>query len=429
MRRTLSLRIDNCHGVQPFPSLHPMCRLVHFVPPFWEKLMRHGIYAAVMAVLAMGLIGLTAPQSSQAADKSDIVVGTLTDLSGPAAVYGNAVVNAMRLRFDAVNAAGGIRGRKLRIVVEDHQFQVPRAVQATGKLLKFDRVNVFVGSLGTAQVQAVLPQLRDAGAANLFPMAASRDLVQAQDSISWISGSLYYDQIRAGVKWMVETQRKQAVCVMAQSTEYGEEVQQAVRDQLAQHGQTVKAVVTHRPIDTDFSASIARLRSANCDLIVLATLLRDTILPMAAAKTAGWTDVTFLGPSTTHDYLLAQAPGGATQGLYSVSSIALPDRETAPPQVVAWMDAYKTRFGQDPNAGAIYGATIADLAVLALDRAEGDTSVAKLTRAVASIQGWRDLFGGTLQTFTGGTRQGTKQAYVYQLRGARYEKLTEAVGY
>lgn len=393
----------------------------HFGPAYWEKLMRR-------ILLAAALIGLTA-SSSFAQGKSDIVVGTITDLSGPAAVYGHAVVNAMRLRFDAVNADGGIRGRKLKLVVEDHQFQVPRAVQAAAKLIKLDRAQVFVGSLGTAQVQAVLPQLRAANVPNLFPMAASRELVQAPDAISWISGSLYYDQIRAGVKWMVETKAKQAVCVMAQSTDYGEEVQQAVKDQLAQHGQTVKTVVTHRPIDTDFSAPVQRLRNAGCDLVVLATLLRDTILPMAAARTAGWT-VDFLGPSTTHDYLLAGAPGGATQGLHSVSSIALPDRASAPAEVVAWMDAYKARFGAEPNAGAIYGATIADLAVLALDRAEGQTGMARLTRAVASIRGWRDLFGGTLQAFGDGGRQGTRQAYIYQLRGSRYERLTsEAVGY
>ena len=387
--------------------------------------MRRHLLAAALS----GLIGLVLPTPSFAADKSDIVIGTLTDLSGPAAVYGHAVVNAMRLRFDAVNAAGGIRGRRLKLVVEDHQFQVPRAVQAAAKLIKYDRVQVFVGSLGTAQVQAVQPQLRAAGRANLFPMAANRELVQAADSVSWISGSLYYDQIRAGVKWMVETQGKRAVCVLAQGTDYGEEVQQAVRDQLAQHGQTTRAVVTHRPTDTDFTAPVARLRGSGCDLVVLAPLLRDTILPMAVAKTTGWTDVAFLGPSTTHDYLLAQAPGGATQGLYSVSSIALPDRATASAEVVAWMDAYKTRFNVEPNAGAIYGATIADLAVLTLDRAEGETGLARLTRAVASIRGWRDLFGGTLQAFADGGRQGTRQAYIYRLQGPRYERLSEAVGY
>jgi branched-chain amino acid transport system substrate-binding protein len=382
--------------------------------------MRSVILAAVIALSAVA--GATAAEP-----RGEIVLGSITDLSGPASAYGHAVTNALRLRFDAVNAAGGIRGRKLRLVVEDHQFQVPRAVQATAKLIKHDRVQAFVGALGTAHVQAVLPQLRSAGVANLFPMAASRELVQAPDAISWISGSLYYDQIRAGVKWMVETQNRTAVCALAQNTDYGEEVQQALRDQLARHGQSLKMVVTHRPTDTDFTAAMTRLQSAGCDLVVLATLLRDTILPMATARTMGWA-VTFLGPSTTHDYLLANAPGGATQGLYSVSSIALPDRATAPADVIAWMDAYKARFGQEPNAGAIYGATIADLAVLALDRSEGEVTLPRLTRAVAGIRGWRDLFGGTVQDFVAG-RQGTRQANVYQLRGPRYERLSEALGY
>lgn len=385
--------------------------------------MRNALAAAFVAVLAS-----LGAQAAEPARGSDILIGTITDLSGPAAAYGHAVVNAMRLRFDAVNAAGGIRGRRLHLIVEDHQFQVPRAVQAANKLIKRDRVQLFVGSLGTAQVQAVLPQLREAGLPNLFPMAASRELVQAPDAVSWISGSLYYDQIRAGVKWMVETKGKQAVCALVQATDYGEEVQQALRDQLAKHGQTLKAVISHRPVDTDFTAAMTRLQATGCDLVVLATLLRDTILPMATARTMGWT-VDFLGPSTTHDYLLANAPGGATQGLYSVSSIALPDRATASAEVVAWMDAYKARFGQEPNAAAIYGATIADLAILALDRTEGDTTMPKLGRAVAGIRGWRDLFGGTLQDFADGSRQGTRQAYVYQLRGARYEKLSDALGY
>lgn len=387
--------------------------------------MRRVVFAALLVFAA----GTALDKTSWAAEpKNEIVLGTITDLSGPAAAYGHAVVNALRLRFDQVNAAGGIRGRKLRLIVEDHQFQTPRAVQAASKLIKHDRVQAFVGSLGTAQVQAVLPQLRQAGIANLFPMAASRELVQAPDAITWISGSLYYDQIRAGVKWMVETQNKQAVCALVQNTDYGEEVQQALRDELARHGQTLKLAISHRPIDTDFSAPMTRLQSAGCDLVVLATLLRDTILPMTTARTMGW-KVDFLGPSTTHDYLLANAPGGTTQGLYAVSSIALPDRSGAPAEVTAWMDAYKARFNQEPNAGAIYGATIADLAVLALDRAEGDLSMQRITRAVAGIRGWRDLFGGTLQDFGNGSRQGTQQAYVYQLRGPRYDRLSDALGY
>src|SRR3546814_15298063 len=85
-------------------------------------------------------------------------------------------------------------------------------------------------------------------------MAASRDLVQAKDSISWISGSLYYDQIRTGVRWMLAEKYKQAVCVLAQATAYGREVQQAVRDQLALAGQSTKALVTKPPPHLEFNA-------------------------------------------------------------------------------------------------------------------------------------------------------------------------------
>lgn len=385
--------------------------------------------SAIIAVVTAILFSASGSMAAKSAPGGEIVLGTITDLSGPAAVYGKAVVDAMLLRIDAVNAAGGIRGRKLRLIVEDHQFQMPRAVQAANKLLNRDHVDAMVGNLGTAQVEAILPLLRKAGVPNLFPMAASRDLVEAKDSISWISGSLYYDQIRTGVKWMLAEKHKQAICVLAQATDYGREVQQAVEDQLALSGQQVKMVVTHPPTATDFTAPVTRLRDAGCDLVVLATLLRDTILPMATARMMGWTTVDFLGPSTTYDYLLANAPGGATQGLYSVASVALPYRDSADPVVAGWMDAYKARFGTAPNAAAIYGATLIDLAVLALDRSGGDTSLPKIAAALRSIHGYRDLFGGTVQDFAGGARQGTRLAYIYHLEGSRYRRLGDATGY
>ena len=53
-----------------------------------------------------------------------------TDLSGPAATYGVSSSNAVKMRFDEVNEKGGIHGRKIKLIVEDTQYQVPRAVQA-----------------------------------------------------------------------------------------------------------------------------------------------------------------------------------------------------------------------------------------------------------------------------------------------------------
>jgi len=97
--------------------------------------MRTAWAAAVMA-MAVGLAGPALGQKeTRGVTPTEIVLGMHTDLSGPAATYGVSSSNAVRMRFDEVNDKGGIHGRKVRLVVEDTQYQVPRAVQAGTKLI------------------------------------------------------------------------------------------------------------------------------------------------------------------------------------------------------------------------------------------------------------------------------------------------------
>ena len=76
--------------------------------------------AGAMAVPAFAEDGVTA---------TEIVLGTHTDLSGPAAIWGVGAVEGARMRYDEINEKGGINGRKIKYIVEDTQYQVPRAVQ------------------------------------------------------------------------------------------------------------------------------------------------------------------------------------------------------------------------------------------------------------------------------------------------------------
>lgn len=98
--------------------------------------------------------------------KTEIVIGMHTDLSGVAASYGVNSANAMRMRIDEVNAQGGVHGRKIRLIVEDNQYQVPRAVQAANKLINRDNIFLMAGALGTPMNNAVLPDQLKAGVPN-----------------------------------------------------------------------------------------------------------------------------------------------------------------------------------------------------------------------------------------------------------------------
>ena len=110
---------------------------------------------------------------------------------------------------------------------------------------------------------------------------------------------------------------------MAQDTDYGTELTDAANDQLGEMGREVTESTAHRPLDTDFSAAILRLRQADCDLIVLGTIIGDTILAISAARAIDW-DVEFVGPIATFESEVAEAEGGVTNGFYAMTSFEFP---------------------------------------------------------------------------------------------------------
>src|SRR5256712_9017737 len=108
------------------------------------------LLAVSVLIGAVALAGVAVAQKeTRGVSKTEIVLGMHTDLSGPAATYGVSSSNAVKMRFDEANATGGIHGRKIRLVVEDTQYQVPRAVQAGTKLINPDRIFAMVAPLRT----------------------------------------------------------------------------------------------------------------------------------------------------------------------------------------------------------------------------------------------------------------------------------------
>ena len=87
---------------------------------------------------------------TQGVTNSEIRVGILSDLSGPLSKWGVPWVNGMRYRFDEANAAGGVFGRNINVLVEDQKYQVPLAIRATNKLTREDKVFAMIGTLGTS---------------------------------------------------------------------------------------------------------------------------------------------------------------------------------------------------------------------------------------------------------------------------------------
>src|ERR1700748_412399 len=107
---------------------------------------------------------------------TEIVIGTVTDLSGVTAVQGVNNSDAIRMAFDQANAKGGIHGRKIKYVVEDNQYQVPRAVQAMNKLLNSDNIFMALDDGGTPMNDANMPAQFAKNVPNGFPLTSARSM-------------------------------------------------------------------------------------------------------------------------------------------------------------------------------------------------------------------------------------------------------------
>ena len=225
---------------------------------------------------------------------TEIVIGSQNDLSGPAGLLGAEAVNGARLRFEEANAAGGIHGRQIRFIVEDAQYQIPRAIQATNKLVNRDSIFAMLLSMGTPMNNAVMDTLFEAGVPKPLPhIRRPGKWWSPFRPMMFTARGIYYDEIRAGVRYFIEERGAESICVMYQDTDYGQEILEAAQDQTEAMGMSVTEVTAHRPTDTEFTAAVLRLRNAGCDTVMMGTINRDTILIFEAARKMGWTDVSF----------------------------------------------------------------------------------------------------------------------------------------
>src|SRR5438309_5561485 len=386
--------------------------------------------AAAVMVGALAVAGVaTAQKETRGVSKTEIVLGMHTDLSGPAATYGVSSSNAVKMRFDEANATGGIHGRKIRLVVEDTQHQVPRAVQAGTKLINRDRIFVMVAPLGAPRNNALFKDQFEAGVPNLFPLSAARSMYEPFHRLKFYGAASYVDQIRAGINYFVTKKGKKALCAMYQDTDFGKEVLDGVQLQAEKMRIKVGEAHTHKPTDQDFTAPITKLKAAGCDLVVLGTIVRDSIVPYATARKIGWTDVDFLGSAATYDLFVAAAQGGVTAGLHAMGPTDIPCRDTLSPAAQTWFDRYKDRFNAEPNIGAVYGHVAADLPLVGLEKAGADLTLDSFVKGMESIKGYRDIFNGPEASLGPAKHQGANSSFLAVVKGGRWTRLTDPLSF
>jgi branched-chain amino acid transport system substrate-binding protein len=381
-------------------------------------MLKFGVIAAAAAAVALGGQALAQGKAAQGVTKDEVLVGSHTDLSGPAAIWGVSVTNGIRMRFDEVNATGGVHGRKIKVIVEDSAYTIPKAVAATDKLLKKDKVFAMLGNLGSPMNMATIPDILKAGVPNLFPLSAAATMYEPQERLKFAFAMSYADQMRGATKYFVEQRGKKRVGILYQDDDFGQDVLSGVEAQLKAMGMEMVAKTTYKRGAKDFSSQVAVLRQANADLVVLGTIIAESIGAYAEAKKIGW-NVDMVVTSAGYTPQVAElAPQGVTAGLYGTGQSPILYPDTAGPEAKVWMDNYKKKFNRDADLQSMAGYGIADMFVTALDRAGKDLTTDAFVKGIESIKNYSDIFGSASQTFGPNRRLGADPktaASLYQI--------------
>lgn len=228
---------------------------------------------SAMALMPWGLLHATSAVSDR-----EIVIGQSLDLSGPLAEMSPDIVNPTKAYFDAVNAQGGIHGRRLRLVTLDDGYKPASTAMNVGRLLAENEVFALCNLTGTANVAAILPLLakEDPPLPLIAPFTGAALLREpAVDHLFNIRAS-YGDEVEKLVQHLT-TVSVPRISVLWTANAFGKDGLAEARKAMEKRGQKLHSDTSIQPDASDVQQAVARLSATEPDSIIMITAGAPTV--------------------------------------------------------------------------------------------------------------------------------------------------------
>ncbi|OZI31623.1 ABC transporter substrate-binding protein [Bordetella genomosp. 10] len=306
-----------------------------------------------------------------AAHAADIKLGMAEALSGGAAQYGVAIRNGFQLAADEINAAGGIDGNKLALVIEDEQGKKEEAINVFKKLIFQDKVLMIFGPTLSNSAQAADP-IAQAGKTVAFGTSNTADGITSIGNYVFRNSVTEADVLPATLKMAMDKAGVKKVAVL-----YGNDdvFTKSGYDNFKKALEDLKIPVTTTETfakgDVDFKAQLTKIKGTNPDAVVLSALLAEGGPIMVQARQIGL-NVPFIGGNGMNSVKIFElAPGAASNDLWVGSPWSI---ENPAPENTKFIGAYKAKYNMAPDqfAAQAYDAMHIVAAALKKTKLTGD---------------------------------------------------------
>ncbi|NIM43833.1 MAG: ABC transporter substrate-binding protein [Hydrogenophaga sp.] len=302
-----------------------------------------------LTALALGLLAagatFNAAAQQQGVSDTEIVIGDILPLTGPPALLGVAHNLGVKAAVAEANAAGGIHGRKLRLISEDDGYVPSRTIQGVRKLINSDKIFAFTSISGTAQAQAAMPLIKQTGIPAMAPITTYEGLYQPTIKNVFAVGYDMREAVYELVSKMAERYPNKKWAVISQDDDYGQNVRDGFERAAKEKKLQVVSSQIYKKGQSDFSSEILKVKQAGAEALMAGGVLGENVTMTKELERIGHkipVGVTYVSRVPAS----AKMMGSAGETVYTVDYVYL----ESSPEAKGFMDKLEKHLSAEERA-------------------------------------------------------------------------------
>jgi branched-chain amino acid transport system substrate-binding protein len=344
-----------------------------------------------LAVLSFGLLGCPPKENggntSTGAGGGDILVGEFGSMTGPQATFGQSTHSGIMMAADEVNAAGGINGRKIKILSEDDQSKQEEAANAVTKLISQNSVVAILGEVASSASIAAAPICQSNKVPMITPSSTNDEVTRKGDYIFRICFTDSYQGEYQAVfadGWCTANNKPKNVAMLTDvKSDYSQGLAKVFTAKFNALGGKIIGTQSYANGDSDFRSQLTAIKGTNPSLLFVPGYYTDIGQIAIQARDLGIT-APLLGGDGWESPKLIEIGGKALEGSFYTNHYFYADPS---PVVSSFVQKYKERYGQTPDALAALGYDAMKTLADAMKRAGGKMDGPSLRDAIGKTQG------------------------------------------
>lgn len=323
---------------------------------------------ARLAVLALAVFSLTlmsCPRGETGGEAAnEIRIGEYGSLTGSTATFGQSTHQGIQIAIDEVNAAGGVKGRKIRLITEDDQSKPEEAANAVTKLISQNNVIALLGEVASSRTLAAAPIAQQNGVPMVTPSSTNPRVTQIGDYIFRVCFLDSFQGLATANFVTQELKLTRGAILRDVKNDYSVGLAQFFAESFRKNGGRIVADQSYAEGDSDFRSQLTAIRGAKPDFIYIPGYYTEVGQIAIQARDLG-IKVPLVGGDGWESPKLLEIGGKALEGAYYSNHYYAEDPS---PAVQTFVKIHKERFGAEPDSLGALGYDAAKILTAAMER-------------------------------------------------------------